>query len=74
MIHDSNVKNIALEVSEEEHLRCTKFLMSLEGKASYDYMDAMVLMPMAPKVHNFVSMPAISNANNRAYLGVEDTD
>lgn len=57
MVHDDSVTNIALDITQEEHERCTKFLTALDGKASYSYFDAMVLMPMAPKVvflHSFL--------------------
>jgi hypothetical protein len=47
---DKNVSNMVLHVTEEEHDRCTRFMMSLVDKASYDYLDAMLIMPMAPKV------------------------
>lgn len=57
MIHDKNMSNLALDLTEDEHSKCTKFLMSLQGKASYDYFDAMVLMPMAPKVRDRLSIP-----------------
>lgn len=50
MVHDDSVTNLALDITEEEQERCTKFLTALNGKASYSYFDAMVLMPMAPKV------------------------
>lgn len=50
MVHDDSVSNLALDITEEEQERCTKFLTALNGKASYSYFDAMVLMPMAPKV------------------------
>jgi hypothetical protein len=50
VVHDKHVTNCALNVTEDEHARCTKFLTALDGKASYSYLDAMVLMPMAPKV------------------------
>jgi hypothetical protein len=51
------MSNLALDLTEDEHSKCTKFLMSLQGKASYDYFDAMVLMPMAPKVRDRLSIP-----------------
>ena len=50
LVHDDSVSNWALDVTEEEHERCIKFLTALDGKASYSYFDALVLMPMAPKV------------------------
>ena len=50
LLHDDSVYNIALDVTEEEQDMCTKFLTALNGKATYSYFDAMVLMPMAPKV------------------------
>ncbi len=53
LVMDDCMKNFALDVTEEEHERCTKFLTALEGKAAYSYFDAMVLMPMAPKVGAF---------------------
>ena len=55
MVHDSSICNFALDISEEEHERCTHFLTALEGKASYSYFDAMVLMPMAPKPYDTCS-------------------
>ncbi len=49
-ILDRSVSNLAFDVSEAELERCTRFMMSLvERKATYDYFDSMVLMPMAPK-------------------------
>ena len=51
IVHDKNMSNMYLEITEEEHERCTRFMMSLVEKASYDYLDAMLIMPMAPKVY-----------------------
>ena len=48
---DSSMTNLALDLTDEEQKKCTEFLTALEGRASYDYMDAMLLMPMAPKVY-----------------------
>ena len=50
MIHDSCFSNLCLYVTDRELERCTQFLTALDGKASYSYFDALVLMPMAPKV------------------------
>lgn len=50
LLMDESMHNFALDVTEEEHERCTKFLTALDGKTAYSYFDAMVLMPMAPKV------------------------
>ncbi len=50
LVHDKHISNMSLEITEEEHERCTRFMMSLVEKASYDYVDAMLIMPMAPKV------------------------
>lgn len=50
LVYDKNVSNMTLDITEDEHERCTRFMMTLVEKASYDYFDAMVLMPMAPKV------------------------
>lgn len=50
LIHDDSMVNLAIGVTEQELERCTKFLTALEGKATYSYFDALVLMPMAPKV------------------------
>jgi hypothetical protein len=55
MVHNPSVSNIALEVSDEELERCTKFLTALDGKAAYSYFDAMVLVPLAPKVRDLSS-------------------
>jgi hypothetical protein len=49
---DSSMTNLALDLTDEEQKKCTEFLTALEGRASYDYMDAMLFMPMAPKVHD----------------------
>ena len=48
---DSSMTNLALDLTDEEQKKCTEFLTALEGRASYDYMDAMIFMPMAPKVY-----------------------
>lgn len=50
LIHDKKLTNLSLDITEAEHEKCVKFLTSLEGKASYSYFDALVLLPMAPKV------------------------
>jgi hypothetical protein len=50
MIRDKTVDNICLEITDDEYERCMGFLMALEGRAKYDYFDAMVLMPLTPKV------------------------
>lgn len=50
LIHDENINNISLDVTKEELEKCTQFMSCLSGKAAYSYFDAMVLMPMAPKV------------------------
>ena len=50
LVLDNDMSNLFLDITDEEHSRCVEFMTCLEGKATYDYMDAMVLMPMAPKV------------------------
>ncbi len=52
LLHDKCMSNMALDITADEHKRCTEFMMQLEGKATYDYVDAMVLMPIIPKVNN----------------------
>ncbi len=54
LIHDECIRNLSLEVTDQEFERCTRFLSALDGKASYSYFDALVLMPMAPKVINMM--------------------
>lgn len=50
MIMDETMSNVYIDVSDEEYERCMSFMMALvEKKTRYDYFDAMVLMPMAPK-------------------------
>jgi hypothetical protein len=67
LVHDPAFTNIGLEVTEEELQRCTRFLTALDGRAAYSYFDAMVLVPLAPKVcpcHN-ATMPL---SNGRGYI------
>lgn len=49
LVLDGSFSNLSLDLTDEEHGRCVTFMTCLEGNASYDYLDAMVLMPMAPK-------------------------
>lgn len=49
-IMDPAMINQCMDITEEDYNRCMKFLLGLvEGRAKYDYMDALLLMPMAPK-------------------------
>ena len=67
LIMDDSISNISMDITDEEHDRCVKFMTCLEGNASYDYLDAMVLMPMAPKSNPNSISSAIFN------MLVEDT-
>lgn len=49
LVHDSHITNMCIGITPEEYDRCMTFLTALEGRASYSYFDAMVLMPIAPK-------------------------
>ena len=70
MVHDSSICNFALHITEEEHERCTHFLTALEGKASYSYFDAMVLMPMAPKPYDTCSTTVNQGPGRRLLLSM----
>ena len=52
MLEDTSMVNQCLCVTEQEYEKCMQFVQGLvESKTKYDYMDAMVLMPLAPKVY-----------------------
>lgn len=49
-IMDPAVINQSLDVTEAEYQRCMDYMLQLvDRKTKYDYADALVLMPMAPK-------------------------
>ena len=51
LLFDESMANQCLDVTEEEYERCMAFVQCLvDRKTKYDYVDALVLMPMAPKV------------------------
>ena len=72
MIMDESMENHCLEITDEEYDACMKFLQDLvENKTKYDYVDALLLMPMAPKVlsyptsdQEFEFLPVLWVSNN----------
>jgi hypothetical protein len=79
LVHDPAFTNIGLEVTEEELQRCTRFLTALDGRAAYSYFDAMVLVPLAPKVcpyhnatcHSQMDANILRAQNGRAHVCVD---
>ena len=52
MIMDQSMINHCLDITDAEYERCMNFMQQLvHAKTKYDYVDAMLLMPMAPKVN-----------------------
>jgi hypothetical protein len=66
-IFDDSISNLSLSISEEEHEKCVKFLTCLEGKASYSYFDALVLLPIAPKVRFLLQIWMTRNIHRKKY-------
>jgi hypothetical protein len=50
---DESMVNLCIDLTYEEFDKCWKFMQALEqNKTKYDYTDALLLMPLAPKVMN----------------------
>lgn len=50
MVYDQYMMDdLAIEVTSEECKRCSEFLSKLVDHASYNWVDALLLMPLAPK-------------------------
>jgi hypothetical protein len=51
LVMDESMKNHCLDLTSEEFDRCQNFMQNLvNNKTKYDYADALLLMPLAPKV------------------------
>lgn len=51
LVMDKSMVNLCIDITYEEFDRCWKFMQALEqNKTQYDYTDALLLMPLAPKV------------------------
>jgi len=57
LVMDESMVNLCIDLTYEEFDRCWKFMQALEqNKTKYDYTDALLLMPLAPKVCFFAEV------------------
>jgi hypothetical protein len=57
LIFDESMVNQCLDITEDEYNACIRYMLELvQGGTKYDYMDALLLMPMAPKVNSLFVM------------------